>query len=258
MTGRRPVWTAGQTTCGVAASMTTSRTFDATASVYMPGECRRRSGTFCRRRTLRSVRTVTGIVTRFTVDSAARSDEDLMLDLRRGGDGGSTLFERYHERSDGGLPTGVARLKEILDKRTSRLSDVLEVERELSRVQGRNRRHGGPAEVAGPSHHLRESDDRDAGRAKAAVDLGPPAQSPRSFVTLWWTAGTRRSAAGWTRSRARQDRARSSALDADPGASAVVREETLREELRRVNSKRQTSNSKNYEKGIHCFVVCEV
>ena len=26
-TGRRPVWIAGQTTCGVAASMTTSRTF---------------------------------------------------------------------------------------------------------------------------------------------------------------------------------------------------------------------------------------
>src|SRR5690606_13133529 len=34
ITGSRPVWTAGQTTCGVAASITTSRTLDATASVY--------------------------------------------------------------------------------------------------------------------------------------------------------------------------------------------------------------------------------
>ena len=33
MTGRRPVWTAGQTTRGVAASMTTRRTFDATQTV---------------------------------------------------------------------------------------------------------------------------------------------------------------------------------------------------------------------------------
>ena len=33
MTGRRPVWTAGQTTRGVAASMTTSRTLDATQTV---------------------------------------------------------------------------------------------------------------------------------------------------------------------------------------------------------------------------------
>lgn len=43
------------------------------------------------------MKSVTGIVARFTVDSAARSDEDLMLDLRRGGDGGSALFERYRE-----------------------------------------------------------------------------------------------------------------------------------------------------------------
>ena len=35
MTGRRPVWMAGQTTRGVAASMTTSRTLEATAPVYM-------------------------------------------------------------------------------------------------------------------------------------------------------------------------------------------------------------------------------
>ena len=44
MTGSRPVWTAGQTTCGVAASMTTSRTFDATTPVYTRGLAARRAG----------------------------------------------------------------------------------------------------------------------------------------------------------------------------------------------------------------------
>ena len=42
ITGSRPVWMAGQTTCGVAASITTRRTFPFTSSVYTPAS----DGTF--------------------------------------------------------------------------------------------------------------------------------------------------------------------------------------------------------------------
>src|SRR5829696_3718163 len=43
-TGRRPVWMAGQTTCGVAASITTRSTFEFTDRVYTMGPQVRRSG----------------------------------------------------------------------------------------------------------------------------------------------------------------------------------------------------------------------
>ena len=81
-----------------------------------------------------------------------------------------------------------ARLKDILDKRTGRLSDVLEVERELSRVRG---------EIEGMEAQRKSLDRRITyadltiemqEERKAAVDLGPLPLATRfrnAFVDGW-------------------------------------------------------------------------
>ena len=89
ITGSRPVVMAGQTTCGVAASMTTSRAFDATASVYTSGTFRR-AATLPHQGRHRTVHTP-------RADPTDATDDALMRDLRAGGDSGSVLFARYRD-----------------------------------------------------------------------------------------------------------------------------------------------------------------
>jgi RNA polymerase sigma-70 factor (ECF subfamily) len=90
MTGSRPVCTAGQTTWGVAASITTRRTLDGTALKFTLRELFLPSGHYRNEVIIETVRRLAPI-------GSQRSDEELMLDLRQGGDGGSAIFERYRD-----------------------------------------------------------------------------------------------------------------------------------------------------------------
>ena len=89
MTGSRPVSIAGQTTRGVAASITISRTFDGTPQSTLR-ELFRPLRHYPLEAVIHTVHT--------SVDAPPEpSDEELMLDVRGGGDGGSVLFARYRQ-----------------------------------------------------------------------------------------------------------------------------------------------------------------
>ena len=89
MTGNRPVCTAGQTTCGVAASMTTRRTFRFTQQFYC--------GNFWSDADITYAEANIHALN-FVIDPAPRDDEQLMLDVQAGkADAAERLFAAYRD-----------------------------------------------------------------------------------------------------------------------------------------------------------------